>query len=220
MNLNPKPANRRPTAGPDLKLRKGQLCRRSRKLSSGSHLGAASSPGVDLEVRASDFRPGGAAGYLLVEALVYIGLVFLLLGVGSAALYRCIDNSVALRRNADDIARAVHAGEIWRADVRAATRGIAQFNEDGQPLLRLDGRGSAVDYRYDNVAVFRRVGSGPWSLILDRVKNSSMARETRSGVTPWRWELELQPKAQGSYKPGRLPPLFTFLAVPPAPIAP
>jgi hypothetical protein len=174
----------------------------------------------DFRLWPSDFRTGGAAGYLLMEALVYIGLVFLLLGIGSAALYRCIDNSVALRRNADDIARVVHAGELWRADIRAATNGIA-WNKDGpQPVLRLERHQGEIDYRYSSDAVFRRIGSGPWSRILDQVKASTMERNPRSNVTVWSWELELEPKARGSFKPGRLRPLFTFLAVPRTPVAP
>ena len=60
-------------------------------------------------------------GYLLIEALVYIGVVAALLGVAYAAAYRCIDRSIALRRNANDITSALHAGERWRANVRAAT---------------------------------------------------------------------------------------------------
>jgi hypothetical protein len=175
----------------------------------------------DSAVRISDFQPrAGIAGYLLMEALVYIGLVFLLLAIGSAALYRCIDNSVALRRNADDIVRAVQAGELWRADIRAATKGVAWNRDSPEPVLRLQARAGEVDYRYTTNALFRRVDTGSWSRILDQVKASTMERDPRPNVTAWRWELELQPKARGSFKPGRLRPLFTFLAVPPAPVAP
>src|SRR5215813_10617322 len=49
--------------------------------------------------------------YMMVEALVYIGVLFLLLGVGYVALYRCIDASTALRRNAADIGKALQTGE-------------------------------------------------------------------------------------------------------------
>jgi hypothetical protein len=42
-------------------------------------------------------------GYLLVECLAYIGVLFVLLGVSYLALFRCINNSVALRRNAEDL---------------------------------------------------------------------------------------------------------------------
>jgi hypothetical protein len=155
-------------------------------------------------------------GYLLTEALVYIGIVFLLLGVGYAAMYRSIDNSVALRRNADDILRALHAGERWRADVRLATQAVSWDNTGSDPVLRLQGSTNQFDYRFAAGAVYRRAGSGPWSRILERVEASAMEREQRPGVTVWRWEVELRPQRIGSFKPGRVRPLFTFLAVPPA----
>ena len=44
-----------------------------------------------------------------------------------------------------------------------------------------------------------------------------MTADPREYVTAWRWELELQPRATGSVKPGRVRPLFTFLAVPERP---
>ena len=164
-------------------------------------------------------RLGGKSdrgGYLLVEALVYIGLVFVLLGIGTAAMFRAIDNSAALRRNADDIMRAVHVGERWRADVRSASRGVVAQQSERQPLLRLKGERNEVDYRYADNALYRRVAEGPWSRVLERVQSSSMTRERRPGVGVWVWELELQPQTHGSFKPGRIRPLFTFLAVEPA----
>src|SRR5439155_11435731 len=71
-----------------------------------------------------NLKPQVRSGYMLIEALVYIGVSFLLLGIGFAAMYRCIDNSVGLRRSADDITSALHAGERWRADVRATVRPV------------------------------------------------------------------------------------------------
>jgi hypothetical protein len=165
-------------------------------------------------------RPARHHGYLLTEALVYIGVLFLLLGVGYGALYRLIDNSVALRRNADDILRSMHAGELWRSDVRAATRSIHLDNNANEQILRLESVKGQVVYRFSGSALFRRIGSGPWSLILDRVKSSSMQRDQRPTVTAWRWELEIQPQTRGSFKPGRVRPLFTFLAVPPSAATP
>src|SRR5579864_9048390 len=110
-----------------------------------------------MKLRAKSAR----SGYLLVEALVYIGLVFVLLGIGTSAMYRAIDNSVALRRNADDITRAVHVGERWRADVRSANQGVLQEEIEGQPLVRLKGDRGEVDYRYNEDSVYRRTGEGP-----------------------------------------------------------
>jgi hypothetical protein len=158
-------------------------------------------------------------GFMLMEALVYIGVVFLLLGVGYAAMYRSIDNSVALRRNADDIISALHAGERWRADVRQASHGV-QLENGSDPMLRLEGVTDQIDYRFANGRVYRRNNNGPWLPVLEGIQSSSMEPEVRPDVNVWRWEVELQTKTRGSFKPGRIRPLFTFLAVPPATNAP
>src|SRR2546421_12898184 len=60
--------------------------------------------------------------YMLMEALAYITVLLVLMGVGFAALYRCIDSSIALRRSAGDLTAAIHAGERWRADIRSAEK--------------------------------------------------------------------------------------------------
>ncbi len=131
-------------------------------------------------------KVSGPGAYMLTEALVYIGVLFVLLGVGYAALYRCIENSVALRRNAEEIANALHAGERWRADLRS--------------------------YRLATNSVFRQVANGPWTHLLQNVKSSVMEPDQRQTLTAWRWELELQPRGKST----RVRPLFTFIAVPPA----
>ena len=158
-------------------------------------------------------------GYLLIEALVYIGVITALLGVAYAASYRCIDRSIALRRNADDITSALHAGERWRADVRAAGSQVRLENTEAGQLLYLDGPSRAVVYSFATNTVSRRLGTGPWVRLLPNVKFSTMTADQRARVTAWRWELELQTRATGSVKPGRIRPLFTFLAIPehPAP---
>jgi hypothetical protein len=164
-------------------------------------------------------RGGGQRGYLLIEALVYIAVVMTLLGVGYAAMYRCVDSSIALRRNADEITSALHAGERWRADVRAATSQAHVENADDGQLLYLEGAQATVIYIFTTNAVFRSIGGGPWSRVLEHVKSSTMSPDQREYVTAWRWELELQPRAVASVKPGRVRPLFTFLAVPERPAA-
>ncbi len=152
--------------------------------------------------------------YLMMEALVYIGLVFLLLGVGFAAMYRCQDNSVALRRNADDISSALYAGERWRADIRAASSKIATETVEGNQVLHLVGGPKEVFYAFWDGAVLRRVGTAQWVTLLDHVRASSMKAVPRSPITAWNWELELEPRGKGPVKPSRVRPLFTFLAVP------
>lgn len=153
--------------------------------------------------------------YLLTEALVYIGLVFVLLGVAYVGLYRFIDNSVVLSRNAQDVSRAVHAGERWRQDVRLARAGVQiESSTEGQ-ILHLDRQRGEISYTFREGAVWRRIDRGPWVKLLKDVKSSSMQADVQPHVTAWRWELELQPRTKGAIKAGRVRPLFTFLAVPP-----
>lgn len=165
---------------------------------------------------------GGAQqqGYLLTEVLVYIGLLLVVLAVGYQAMYRCVDASVVLRRNADDISRALNAGERWRADVRSATASAALETSAEGPILHLMGRNHRVDYRFNEEALFRRLNAGPWVRVLDKVRASSFQAEARPGVAGWRWELELQPRAKASVKASRIRPLFTFLAATPAALTP
>ncbi len=134
-------------------------------------------------------------------------------------MYRGIDRSIALRRNADDITSALHAGERWRADVRAATKQVRLEQTDAGELLYLDGPVSATAYCFATNTISRRVGTGPWVRLLAHVKSSSMTADRREYVSAWRWELEIQPRATASAKPSRIRPLFTFLAVPEHPVS-
>ncbi len=159
-------------------------------------------------------RSTGRSAYLLLEALAYLAVITVVLGVGYAALYRVIDNSVVLHRTADDVALALETGERWRADVRAAGHGLRTENTEAGQVLHLFGPAGTVDYRFGNGLLYRRAGTGPWVGLLRDVKASSMEEDRRPNVTAWRWELELQPRAKGRLKASRIRPLFTFLAVP------
>jgi len=159
-------------------------------------------------------RRSKAAGFQLIEALVYIAVVFVVLGAGYEALYLCIDSSITLRRNADDITNALLAGERWRADVRLADRHIRVEKTPAEQIAYLEGARVEVAYRFSTNAVLRRVGDAPWVRLLANVRSSVMEADPRRQVTAWRWELELQPRQQANMKPGRIRPLFTFIAVP------
>ena len=65
------------------------------------------------------FTPSPNRGISIIECLVYGFVLLVLLGVAYCAFYRCVENSYTLRRNAEDIATALRAGERWRADVRS-----------------------------------------------------------------------------------------------------
>jgi hypothetical protein len=150
--------------------------------------------------------------YLMIECLVYLSVIVILLGAMFVMFYRCVDSSVGLRRNADDITSALHAGERWRADVRASTGMlIVQADTEGAILRIPNGKGD-VCYRFLTNAILRRVSSGTWTCVLSNVKNFQMESDPRQNVTCWRWELELEPRRKGQVT--RLRPLFTFTAVP------
>ncbi len=153
-------------------------------------------------------------GYMLTELLVYIGLVGLVLGTGFAVMYRCVENTTVLRRNAEDVMAAVRAGERWRVDIRNAGQEVRTENTDCGPVMRLAGVKGQVAYRFQENSIFRQVQDRPWVRVLDNVKTSMMQADPHHNVAAWRWELELLPRAKGYNKPGKVRPLFTFIAVP------
>ncbi len=155
-----------------------------------------------------------ADGYLMIECLVYIGMVFVLLGVASVALYRCIDRSVVLRRNADDIASALHAGERWRSDLRSANGGVRLETDSRGEIVHIPSKRGEVTYLYSENTLARRLADGGWITILSNLKSSKMQAEPRRKVTAWRWEIELEPRAKASANASKIRPLFTFMAVP------
>lgn len=158
---------------------------------------------------------GRRGGYSLLEALVYIGLVVGLLGAAYLAFYRCVDNSMVLRRGAGDVGKALHLGEAWRADIRSATR-PPWFEKDAEgETLWVEGARGQVGWRFQDGAVLRSSSKGIWVCVLDRVEHSKMEPGRRHDVTVWQWELELSPRAKGQVNASRVRPLFSFLAVPP-----
>lgn len=151
---------------------------------------------------------------MLVEALVYISLVGVVLGTGYAVMYRCVDNSVLLRRNAQDMTAALDAGERWRTDIRGARQPLqVETSEIGQTLHLTTQKGEVV-YHFETNTVTRRIQGQPGIRLLTEVKNSEMRTDPRQKVNAWQWEVELLPRAKGYTKPGRVRPLFTFTAVP------
>ena len=130
--------------------------------------------------RTSDKRRG--AGYMLVEALVYIGLVVVVLGTGYAVMYRCVENSVVLRRNAQDMAAALNAGERWRADIRGSRQPLQIENSETGQTLRLASEKGEVVYRFETNTVTRCIQGQPGIRLLIRCKdlgNASSARGKR-----------------------------------------
>jgi hypothetical protein len=162
---------------------------------------------------ANPFRSRRARNaYTIIETAVYMSVLFVLLGAGYLAMDRCIDRSLALRRNADALTSALQAGEHWRTDVRAATGPIQ--NERGQSLVHIPSDRGEILYLFATNAVLRRSASNSWVRLLSNVKSSVMQRDAREQVTAWRWELELLTVKKDTSNTNRIQPLFTFIAVP------
>jgi hypothetical protein len=149
---------------------------------------------------------------MLIDCLLYCVLFFVVTGVAFSLFYTCWDGAFALRKNTDDIANAVRAGEIWRADVRDATGEIrVEDSADGQ-VLHIPEKSGEVIYKFAEGALSRSADGRDWRKLLPNVKASRMELEKRQQVTAWRWEIEL-----GAIKKRTVQlvhPLFTFEAVP------
>jgi hypothetical protein len=164
-------------------------------------------------LRTSHLARRTSPGFLLIDCLVYIALLLLLMTLAFAAFYRTLDNSKSLNRNAADIARALQAGERWRADVRAATAQPRLEEAGGESLLHLPRANGEVLYTFRTGAVLRKdtaSTNATWEPVLLDVKSSRLVPEPRQRVRGWRWELELA----SVNKTQRMRPLFTFQAVP------
>jgi Tfp pilus assembly protein PilE len=145
------------------------------------------------------------SGYTLIEALTYIACLIIILTVAYPAYHRFVRGSNNLRRNADDIARALNAGERWRNDVRAAT-GPVRATAERFVIPQRDGE---VVYTVSDGVLWRQSADGQRIAALRGVRSSAMQLETRQRVTAWRWELELV----GGQKDVPVRPLFSFQAV-------
>ncbi len=170
-------------------------------------LGGAAAPPYLEEFYPSAFP---ARGYLLIEVLVYIAVVTVVLAITTEAFYRCWGESKALSRNADDIIRAMHAGEQWRADVRAATGAVELTRTEGGERLLVPSAAGPIIYAFAAGELRRQTPSpAPIYVVLANIESSQMQSEQRQRVQAWTWELELKP----ARKDAKVRPRFTFETV-------
>ena len=150
-----------------------------------------------------------AAGILLTECLVYLSVFTILTAIGMAAFYFCWDHTRAVIGATSEITVALHAGEGWRADVRAATGKISVETTAAGEVVRIPEMGKEVVYRFEAGEVRREIPALQVSrVLLPKVAASTMQTETRGNVAAWHWELELTPRRQETALPLR----FTFAA--------
>jgi Tfp pilus assembly protein PilE len=143
-------------------------------------------------------------GYSLLECLVYIAVLAVVLNLSFVAYYRYDQHTRNLRRNADDITRALRAGERWREDVRTA---IAPPHAIANGLA-IPQQSGEVAYVFADDAVWRQTGATR-VIVLKQVKASTISDDSRQRVNAWRWELELA----SPQKVVLVHPLFSFTAV-------
>lgn len=165
--------------------------------------------------RASNGRrefPSSLGAIMLIECLVYIGVLGIIFGLSSLALFRGLEMSRRIHGNTDEISRALAAGERWREEIRKSIRVSLLTNAPGGAAIRMEDQNrKAIDYALRERALLRRTGEeGQWTPALKGVKSSNFVRDERFGLVSWRWELELQ----GTRKEARVRPRFTFQAVP------
>ena len=154
----------------------------------------------------------GERSITLIECLVYISVLAVLLSVGGVAFHQGLRRSAALRRNAEEIASALHAGERWRADIRSATAAPRLESDGRRQTLHIPTGAGEVAYAFADGAMWRHTGAETNRVpILPRVSASRVQAEERGGANAWRWELELATRADAP----RIRPLFTFQTVAP-----
>jgi hypothetical protein len=153
-------------------------------------------------------RARRAAAFSLLECLVYVGLLFVILGLALMTFYRTEENNRNLSRNTEDILRTLRAGEQWRADVRQAVAPLQQRESGTGSELTIPHANGPVKYLWRQGSVWREEGARSRE-VLSGVANSKMEKDPRRQVTVWRWEVELA----GRQRVARVKPLFTFSAV-------
>jgi hypothetical protein len=153
-------------------------------------------------------------GVVLLECLVYVVVFAILLGLGTAAFYFCWDHTRATIGTTSEIAAALHAGETWRADIRAATGKISVTATPEGELVEIPARTGKVIYRFTSGELRREIPTLNRSHVLvEKTLASAMWAEPREGVSAWRWELELTPPRHEQ----PFPLQFIFEAVPTTP---
>ena len=155
--------------------------------------------------------PVTSRGILLIECLIYIGTFTVIMLVAMQMFYQSRENSDRLRRHSDSITRALHAGEVWREEIRSAAASPHIVSHPSQTWLAIPQATNVVLYTHFKDAIWKQSHEGArWILVLAGVTGSRMESDARKHVIAWRWDLELVIK--GKRKKTR--PTFTFLSVP------
>jgi type II secretory pathway component PulJ len=150
------------------------------------------------------------SGTTLVEVLVYLGAAGVVLVAMMQAFHVGYSSAVTLHRQAQQMTRALQAGERWRADVRQASA-VPQLEQTSEGLrMIIPQLQGTVFYEFGTNGVYR-TGSAPGGTVpvLTEAIVSQVQSEWREGIQVWRWDVCLSPDR----KSGRWRPVFTFVAV-------
>lgn len=156
------------------------------------------------------FPRGAIAGASLIELLMYLGLLFVFVGIAYGAVDRLWLETRRLEKRADALRGMIQAGETWREDIRRAT---------GEPKVEVDSLGISIPAGTNRIrwrvemsaGIATRDGGGddlriyPWPL-----KSATFAPARRDAVAGWMWELTLVPPTHRD----RQAQVVRFLAVP------
>jgi Tfp pilus assembly protein FimT len=152
----------------------------------------------------------GQSGLTLIECLVYMAVLIVVMACSTAIFFQSWTDSRALHRNATDIIGALHVGDQWRSDLRAATGLVQVAESNGVEQILIPMTNGETYYTFFKGRLFRQAAGDPaYHVWLDNVKSSHMQFEPREKIAAWRWELELK----SSIKNAKFHPLFTFEAV-------
>jgi hypothetical protein len=128
----------------------------------------------------------------------------------TSAFYHCFDSSRELRRNADEIVRVLHAGEKWRADLRAATAAPQPFQAGNNVQLTVPTAAGPIIYTFADARLTRQSTSpAVTSVLFTNIFSSQMQAAPDRHANAWVWEIELNP----NHKNARVHPRFTFETV-------
>src|SRR5262245_35043273 len=108
-----------------------------------------------IEMKTLSEKQLSRRGFSLLECVVYLAVLAIVTGLAFAAYQRCLAGCASFQRNADDIARALEAGERWREDVRQS--GQISVSENS---LQLHQHTNTIEYTFHDSAIWRRIDNG------------------------------------------------------------
>lgn len=142
----------------------------------------------------------------LIEALVYIAVFMMVVGLTYQCFHMFLKNSQNLKKATEDIIRVTQIGDRWREDIRNAD---SIKYDNGILFLNKDGRESCYSFK-DNALQFRGAAlDSQWKILSDRIGECIFTETAHKGFSAWEMNIELKVRNEKS----KVKPLFSFMAV-------